>query len=263
MSVVASAGTSRVVIVTLLDRQRCSESYLKKIIANREDYAKRHGYTNFFAKVSDYDEAVGDAPMSWAVVPAIRHAMASHPHSAYFFHLAANALIMNPTKSLESHILGQGHLESLMLKDVPIVPPDSIIKTFVHQKEQDVDLIITQDSEDLNPGSFILKNGEFARFFLDVWFDPLYRNFNFARAEAHGLDHILQWHSTVLARTALVPQRILSSYSKDSPGAALDGTYKDGDLVIQFHGCGDAEARDCARELEPHYRLWEKKKQRD
>lgn len=125
--------------------------------------------------------------MSWAVVPAIRHAMASHPHSAYFFHLAANALIMNPTKSLESHILGQGHLESLMLKDVPIVPPDSIIKTFVHQKEQDVDLIITQDSEDLNPGSFILKNGEFARFFLDVWFDPLYRNFNFARAEAHGL----------------------------------------------------------------------------
>ncbi|KAI2732831.1 CAZyme family GT34 [Penicillium roqueforti] len=220
-------------------------------------------YTNFFAKVSDYDEAVGDAPMSWAVVPAIRHAMATHPHSAYFFHLAANALIMNPTKSLESHILGQGRLESLMLKDVPIVPPDSIIKTFVHQKEQDVDLIITQDSEDLNPGSFILKNGEFARFFLDLWFDPLYRNFNFARAEAHGLDHILQWHPTVLARTALVPQRILGSYSKDSPGVALDGTYKDGDLVIQFHGCGDAEGRDCARELEPYYKLWEKKKQRD
>ena len=43
MSVVASAGTSGVVIVTLLDRQQCSESYLKKIIANREDYAKRHG----------------------------------------------------------------------------------------------------------------------------------------------------------------------------------------------------------------------------
>jgi hypothetical protein len=38
-----------------------------------------------------------------------------------------------------------------------------------------------------NIKSFILKNGEFARFFLDVWFDPLYRNYNFAKAETHGL----------------------------------------------------------------------------
>lgn len=42
-SVVAPVGTSGVVIVTLLDHQRYSESYLKKIVANREDYAKRHG----------------------------------------------------------------------------------------------------------------------------------------------------------------------------------------------------------------------------
>jgi mannan polymerase II complex MNN11 subunit len=41
--VVASASTSGVVIVTLLDRHRFSESYVKKIVANREDYAKRHG----------------------------------------------------------------------------------------------------------------------------------------------------------------------------------------------------------------------------
>lgn len=47
-SVVASADTSEVVIVTLLDRQRYSESYLKKIVANREDYAKRHGKKFFY-----------------------------------------------------------------------------------------------------------------------------------------------------------------------------------------------------------------------
>ncbi|KAJ5823164.1 hypothetical protein N7447_005504 [Penicillium robsamsonii] len=262
-SVAAPVGTSSVVIVTLLDRQQFSESYLKKIVANREDYAKRHGYTNFFASVSDYDDAVGDAPMSWAVAPATRHAMATYPRAAYFFHLATNALIMNPTKSLKSHILEQGRLEELMMKDVPIVPPDSIIKTFAHQKENDVDLILTQDSEDLNSGSFILKNGEFARFFLDVWFDPLYRNYNFAKAETHGLDHIMQWHPTVLARTVLVPQRILGSYSSDSSGASLDGTYKDGDFVIQFRGCVDTQGRDCAHELEPYYKLWEKKRQSD
>jgi mannan polymerase II complex MNN11 subunit len=205
------------VIVTLLDRKHFSESYVKKIVANREDYAKRHGkhnpqknqlfpegtqhrtnnqanlrtpqtgYTNFFASVSDYDEAIGDAPKSWAVVPAVRHAIASHPRAAYFFHLSPHSLIMNPSKSLKSHLLEKGRLESVMLKDTPIVPPDSIIKTFTHLKEKDVDLIVTQDKEDLNPGSFILRNGEFARFFLDIWFDPLYRNYNFAKAEIHGL----------------------------------------------------------------------------
>jgi hypothetical protein len=29
--------------VTLLDRESFSESYINKIITNREDYAKRHG----------------------------------------------------------------------------------------------------------------------------------------------------------------------------------------------------------------------------
>lgn len=94
---------------------------------------------------------------------------------------------MNPTQSLKSHLLDRAKLESLMMKDAPIVPPDSIIKTFAHLKEKDVDLIVTQDSEDLSPGSFILKNGDFARYFLDLWFDPLYRSYNFAKAETHGL----------------------------------------------------------------------------
>lgn len=94
---------------------------------------------------------------------------------------------MNPSKSLESHILDKNRLQSLMLKDVPVVPPDSIIKTFSHLKPEDVDLIISTDHEDLNPGSFVLRQGDFARFFLDMWFDPLYRKYNFQKAEMHAL----------------------------------------------------------------------------
>ncbi|KAK5801258.1 hypothetical protein VI817_003470 [Penicillium citrinum] len=256
-SAVAPAGTTGVVIVTVLDRKSLSEGFIKKIVTNREDYAKRHGYTNFFASSSDYEEAVGDAPRSWGIIPAVRHAISKHPRSKYFFYLSAHALIMNPTQSLKSHLLDRGKLESVMMKDAPIVPPDSIIKTFAHLKEKDVDLIITQDSEDLSPGSFILRNGDFARFFLDLWFDPLYRSYNFAKAETHGLDHIIQWHPTVLARTALVPQRFLNAYSKDSPSASADGTYKDGDLVLRFPGC-EAKGGDC-EEMDPYYMLWQKK----
>lgn len=43
ISLATPAGTAGVVIVTLLDRNHMSESYVDKIVANREDYANRHG----------------------------------------------------------------------------------------------------------------------------------------------------------------------------------------------------------------------------
>jgi mannan polymerase II complex MNN11 subunit len=74
----------------------------------------------------------------------------------------------------------------------------------------------------------------------------------------------MQWHPTVLARTALVPQRTLSSYGKDSSAASLDGIYKDGDFVVQFQGCEDAESgRDCVQEFEPYYKMWLQKVKTD
>ncbi|KAJ5256536.1 hypothetical protein N7478_012640 [Penicillium angulare] len=229
-SIGAPVGTSGVVIVTLLDREHFSESYIKKIVTNREDYANRHGYTNFFVSLSDYDEAVGDSPKSWATVPAVRHAMASYPHAAHFFHLSPHALIMNPSRSLKSLLLDNNRIESLMLKDLPVVPPDSIIKTFSHLKEKDVDLVITQDSEDLNPSSFILRNGDFARFFLDLWFDPLFRNYNFAKAEAHGLYSLeRRWcpsgYSALTVKTRMAQVLMASitteTFSFGSPGATI------------------------------------------
>ncbi|KAL6238148.1 hypothetical protein BDW75DRAFT_237650 [Aspergillus navahoensis] len=282
----APIGAPSVVIVTLLDRSLCSDTYLQKIIKNREDYAQRHGYTNFFANLSDYNSYVGNSPRSWSIIPAVRHAMALHSSATYFFHLDAHALFMNPSESLEARLLNKYRLESLMRRDIPVVPPDSIIKTFSHLRPQDIDLIATNDAEDLSTGSFVLRQGDFARFFLDTWFDPLYRSYNFfARAETRSLvcypyalfilyafsralrltsrpvqqEHIVQWHPSVLARMALIPQRVINSYSEDSTRAAVDGTYKDGDLVIRFFGCNTDPKRNCEREMEPYYILWAKK----
>lgn len=47
-SMVVPAGTAGVVIVTLLDREHFSESYINKIVANREDYANRHGMLLYY-----------------------------------------------------------------------------------------------------------------------------------------------------------------------------------------------------------------------
>ena len=67
----------------------------------------------------------------------------------------------------------------------------------------------------------------------------------------------------MLARLALVPQRVINAYSKDSTGASLDGTYKEGDLLIHFFGCDKDAKRSCEKEMDPYYNLWAKKLKND
>ena len=123
---------------------------------------------------------------------------------------------MEPSESLHAKVLEPRKLESLMIVDKPVVPPDSVIKTFAHLRGERVDFILTQDKEGLASGSFMVRTGEWAKYFLDAWFDPLYRNYNFQKAESHALEHIVQWHGTILAKLALIPQRSINSYMAES-----------------------------------------------
>lgn len=78
-----------------------------------------------------------------------------------------------------------------MLKDVPVVPPDSVIRTFSHTNPDQVDLVLAQAGDGLGRTSMIVRQGDWAKFFLDSWFDPLYRSYNFKQAEAHALVGLL------------------------------------------------------------------------
>lgn len=133
--------------------------------------------------MTDYDLA--GAPATWSRVPAMRHALTKYPHSTWFWFLEQNSLIMNPAMSVERDVVGK--LEDLMIRDHPVVLPSSVIKTFRHLKQHQVDFIISQDEEGLDRGSFMVRRGEWGKFFLDTWFDPLYRSYNFKEADAHAL----------------------------------------------------------------------------
>ena len=197
------AGTPSVVIVTLFDEENTDATYMQKIKNNRDDYASRHGaptasafcfltnttigYGTFYTNIKNYTSYTKNAPDSWTLVPAVRHAMTLHPHTPFFFSLSPHALIMEPSLSLFDHILQPPRLEQLMIKDVPVVPPDSVIHTISHLKGKKVDLVLTQDAENLGLGSFIIRQGDWAKYFLEAWFDPLYRAYNFQKAEGHAL----------------------------------------------------------------------------
>ncbi|KAL6710751.1 putative alpha-1,6-mannosyltransferase mnn11 [Coniothyrium glycines] len=249
---VAVGSGPPVVVVTVLD-PKADPAWTQKIKTNREDYAKRHGYRTFFPSYDQYP--LRSAPASWSRVPAIRHAMSLHPGSTFVWYLDATALITNPSLSLESHLLSPARLEKLMITNAPVVPPDSVIKTFGNLKGDRIDLVVTQDKEGLAPSSFVVRNGEWAKYFLDAWFDPIYRSYNFQKAESHALEHIVQWHGTILAKLAMVPQNMLNAYV--SGPAGKDGQFNNGDLVAVFPGC-DKEARDCAKEQQPFFDAMDK-----
>ncbi|KAL9098991.1 MAG: hypothetical protein Q9163_005446 [Psora crenata] len=249
------AGTPEVVVVTVLDDETMSEHYRQRIVENRNFYAQNQGYATFFPNVSDYD--LNNSPRTWAMVPGLRHAMTAFPHSPYFFSLSPHAIIMDPSVNLKAHVVGTKQLESLMLRDKPVVPPDSVIRTFGHLKGDKVDLVITQDGEGLCQGSFILRRGEWAKFFLDTWFDPLYRSYNFQKAEGHALEHVVQWHPTILTKLALVPQKILNSYNVDIPSrGGKEAQYKKGDFLVRLVACELDESRDCEKEFDQYYEEW-------
>ncbi|KAI5375468.1 hypothetical protein J4E82_005891 [Alternaria postmessia] len=244
-----------VVVVTVID-PKTDPVWMQKIKSNREEYAKRHGYLTFFPTNDQYP--ISNSPASWSRVPGIRHAMTLYPTSTFFWYLDSSALIMNTALPIHTHLLTPAKLETHMITNAPVVPPDSVIKTFGNLKGDRIDFVVTQDKDGLAPSSFVVRNGEWAKFFLDAWFDPIYRSYNFQKAESHALEHIVQWHGTILAKLAMVPQNLLNAYAT-GPAAEKDGQYKDGDLVANFPGC-DKDGKTCAKEQEAFWAVLEQGK---
>lgn len=158
---------------------------------------------------------------------------------------------MNPSLSLQEHITDLPRLNSLILRDIPIVPPDSVMRTPKHVPAAKIAFIISQDHEGLHPGSMLMQRGDYAHYLLDAWFDPMLRNYDFIKGDQHSLEHLAQWHPTILNHMAVIPQRILNSYA-NSPG---DSEYQDGDFVVHFDGCDQPE-RSCEKEF---LRMWNRR----
>ncbi|RPA87024.1 hypothetical protein BJ508DRAFT_320922 [Ascobolus immersus RN42] len=249
-------GNPPAVLVTVIDRANYSEDYLNRVIADRKDYAKRHGYSVFIKDVSDYKT---DSPYTlWAALPTLRHAMTTYPTGKFFWYLEQNAIIMNPSLSIEEHIMDPARLSKLAMRNQAVVPSSGIIKTFRNVNTKTVGLVMSMDEAGIAPSSMVIRNGAFAKYLLDAWYDPLIRNYwNWQRDKlAASLEHLVQWHPTILANYILIPQRILNSYPTTANG---EGTYQDGDMVVSFKGC---EAKDSGRNCEAEFnKYWEQKKQ--
>ena len=142
---------------------------------------------------------------------------------------------MNPSIPLHTHYLSPGSLLALPLRDVPLFPPETTVRTptLRTQPISQISLILSHGAGILHTGSILLRRGDYANFVLDGWNDPLIRNYGFPGGVHQALEHLIQWHSTILEGLALMPKRSLLSFGV---AAGDDEQYHEGDFVVHLDG---------------------------
>jgi len=142
---------------------------------------------------------------------------------------------MNPTIPLHTHFLSPESLLALPLRDVSLFPPDQVFRTptLRTQPVSQIGLILSHGAGYIHTGSILLRGGDYAKFVLDSWNDPLVRSYGFPGNDHQALEHLLQWHSTIIEGLTLMPKRSLLSFA----GAAGDDEqYHEGDFVVHLDG---------------------------
>jgi mannan polymerase II complex MNN10 subunit len=122
---------------------RSFEGIMDLVVPNKRSYVERHGYT--FIDASDMLDK--NRPPSWSKILAVKKHLSEYD---YIFWNDADSVVTNPSTTLESIIYSiTGNLD------------------WDHMP----DLILTSDVTGVNAGMFFLRNSEWSRQFLDLWWN--------------------------------------------------------------------------------------------
>ncbi|CCH42976.1 putative alpha-1,6-mannosyltransferase MNN11 [Wickerhamomyces ciferrii] len=248
--------TPEIIIVTGIDFEKYELSHLTKIVQNRVNYSQKKGYGLYINWIQQYTPLLKDTGSSkeWAKLFLLRSAQYAFPNAKYFWYLDEDALIMRYDIDLYKYLLDPKVLDPIMLRNQPIIPPNGVIHTFKNTKAENVQLIITQSSSDLNLNSFIIKNEFISKSLLEFWSDTLFRTYhNFPKNGESALTHILQWHPIYLARTAIIPPRTIAGLhtQMELPEGGDEFHYSEGDFVVSLRDCSIRKS--CESEIDLYW----------
>ncbi|KAL2636278.1 hypothetical protein R1flu_007757 [Riccia fluitans] len=122
---------------------RSFEGLMDLVVPNKQSYVERHGYD--FIDASDVLDR--DRPPSWSKILAVKKHL---PNYEWVFWNDADSVVTNPSITLESIV-------SSVVGDV--------------DWDEMPDLIVTKDVTGVNAGMFFIRNSEWSRQFLDLWWN--------------------------------------------------------------------------------------------
>lgn len=207
---------------------------LEKAKQNRKEYADLHGYIFNFINITRYD--LGGAHPVWAKLPAIVDSFNEYPDAQWVWWLDLDAIIMSPQLDLNSHLLSHTAMYSRLEKGLQLAMGGGHQTDIYTPKEPDVsqiDIIVAQDHNGLNAGSFFIRRSAFTKWLLDMWSDPAFINAKWPGQEQDALLKMVVNHKSVRDHVGYVNQRVLNAY----PVGGSNMGWFTGDLVVHFAGC--------------------------
>ncbi|CAI5758959.1 unnamed protein product [Candida verbasci] len=230
-----------VIIVTTVDFDKYSLDSLTKIVQNRVDYAYRQNYgiyvrwyQEFLPMLNNIEDLKDVEKIKWIRLYCIRAAMFAFPKAKWIWFLDQDGFIMDLNKNLEQYLLNANTLDSIMLREQPLIPPHGLIKTYKNVKSEAIKLILTQSEQKLETNSFLIKNDQVGKSIIEIWSDSLYFNYgSFPYGPDSALTHILQWHPFILSKTTIVPAKQINTSHKSK--------YEEGDFMVQWSDCNGIE----------------------
>ncbi|KAI5778525.1 galactosyl transferase GMA12/MNN10 family-domain-containing protein [Geopyxis carbonaria] len=230
-----SLDPSQIVILTASDgkgHNGAIPNIFETTAANRAAYAARHGYHSHFLNISAF--ALHGAHPVWAKLPAIASTFNAFPDAEWIWWLDLDALITTPAIELTAHLLSPEALAARVLtseKLTKVTPKHAeaseTIRTPPSYDPAEINLVMTQDHNGPNAGSFFIRRSAWTRTFMDTWADPLYVAAGWIGQEQDAVVHMLRHHAAARAHVAFVEQALINAY----PGAGR------GRLVTHFAGC--------------------------
>ncbi|KAF5102795.1 hypothetical protein D0Z03_000349 [Geotrichum reessii] len=215
------------VLVLGLDADRYSKDYLANVLADRLAYAKKHNYGLYARYLQDFapnekedpEIEIELDPLEWAKTNLMREAMAAFDKAAWMWWLEQDAVIMDTEFDIGSDLVfDKAKLSKQMIRDAPIIPPESIIHTYKHVRADQIKFITTQNDVGICMASYLIRNDPlYGRILMDYLRDPLHRKYPGFRSAGSGqavdaaVTHLVQWHPAILSRMALVPASVLGA----------------------------------------------------
>lgn len=235
-------------------------------IANKKDYAKRHGYDLTIKDLTVKKRYSHEWRESWEKADIMKQAMRQYPKAEWFWWLDLHTFIMEPQLSLEEHVFSK--LDNLTYRQLTEFNPLQLKTDLPYvDYSQPIDLLITQDCGGFNLGSFIMRRSQWSEALLDIWWDPVFyeqMHMTWEHKEQDALETLYNAQSWIRERVGFLPLRSINAFP---PGAcseqANDPRYfyseKERDFVVNMAGCD--WGRDCWNEME-HYKALSKKLQK-
>lgn len=173
---------------------------------------------------------------------------------------------MEPSYSLQEHIFNS--LGESTYRDINDWNPLNITHPFTEEwldaearspvgdgKPESINLLLTQDCEGFNMGSFFMRRGVWTDRFLDMWWDPVayeQKHMQWAHKEQDAFEQLYRAQPWIRQHTAFLPQRVVNSFP---PGACADNgedsrfhySQEDRDFLVNMAGC--EWGRDCWGEM--------------